>query len=86
MVGRAGCCFGGQSFNPLVCGLNKTLIKSLIRLSADAWGWVPSLLVVSPEVTQHWSLPGFLVGLMVDSGRAHAKEYLPELLEFSRLK
>ena len=29
---------------------------------------------------QHWSLPGSLVGLMVDSGRAHAKEYFPELL------
>ena len=24
--------------------------------------------------------PGSLVGLMVDSGRAHAKEYFPELL------
>ena len=32
------------------------LSKTLIRLSADAWGWVPSLLVVWPEVTQHWSL------------------------------
>ena len=31
-------------------------------------------------VTQHWSLPGSLVGLMADSGRAHAMEYFPELL------
>ena len=56
------------------------LNKSLIRLSADAWDWVPSLLVVWPEVTQHWSLPGSLVELMADSGRAHTKEYFPELL------
>ena len=33
-----------------------------------------------PEVTQQWSLPGLFVGLMADSGRAHAKEYFPELL------
>ena len=32
------------------------LSKTLIRLSADGWGWVPSLLVVWPEATQHWSL------------------------------
>ena len=54
--------------------------KTLIYFSADEWGWVPSLLVVWPEATQHWSLPGSLVGLMVDSGRAQAKEYFPELL------
>ena len=40
------------------------LSKTLICLSADGRGWVPSLLVVWPEVTQHWSLPGSLVGLM----------------------
>ena len=34
------------------------LSKTLIRLTADGWGWVPSLLVVWPEATQHWSLPG----------------------------
>ena len=34
------------------------LSKTLICLSADGGGWVPSLLVVWPEVTQHWSLPG----------------------------
>ena len=34
------------------------LSKTLIHLSADGWGWVPSLLVFWPEVTQHWSLPG----------------------------
>ena len=56
------------------------LSKTLICLSADGWGWVPSLLVVWPEATQHWSLPGSLVGLMADSGRAHAKEYFPKLL------
>ena len=32
------------------------LSKTLIRLSADGWGWVLSLLVVWPEATQHWSL------------------------------
>ena len=32
------------------------LSKTLIRLTVDGWGWVPSLLVVWPEVTQHWSL------------------------------
>ena len=68
MVGRAGCCWLAE--------LNKTLIC----LSADGWGWVPSLLVVWPEATQHWNLPGSLVGLMVDSGRAHTKECFPELL------
>ena len=31
-------------------------------------------------MTQHWSLLSSLVELMVDSRRAHAKEYLPELL------
>ena len=38
------------------------LSKTLIRLTADGWGWVPSLLVVWPEATQHWSLPGLFVG------------------------
>ena len=36
------------------------LRKTLIHLSADLWGWVPSLLVVSPEATQHWSLQAVL--------------------------
>ena len=35
------------------------LSKTIIRLSADGWGWVPSLLVVWPEVTQHWRLQLF---------------------------
>ena len=56
------------------------LSKTLIPLFADGWGWVPSLLVVWPEMTQHWSLRGLFVGLMEDSGRAHTKEYFPELL------
>ena len=34
------------------------LSKTLIHLTVDGWGWVPSLLVVLPEATQHWSLPG----------------------------
>ena len=38
------------------------LSKTLIRLTADAWGCVPSLLVVWPEATQHWSLPGLFDG------------------------
>ena len=62
MVGRPGCCSSGQSFNLLVCGLSKTLIKGLIHLSADSWGCVPSLLVVWLEATQHWSLPGLFGG------------------------
>ena len=33
------------------------LRKTLIHLTVDGWGWVPSLLVVLPEATQHWSLP-----------------------------
>ena len=56
------------------------LRKTLNGLSADGWSCVPALLVVWPEAAQHWSLPGSLVGLMADSGRAHAKEYFPELL------
>ena len=35
------------------CVLRKTLS---ISLSADGWGCVPTLLVVWPKVTQHWSL------------------------------
>ena len=38
------------------------LSKTLIHLTADGWGWVPSLLVVWPEATQHWSLPGLFCG------------------------
>ena len=32
------------------------LSKTLIHLSADGWGCVPSLLVVWPEATQYWRL------------------------------
>ena len=49
------------------------LSKTLVCLSADGCGWVPSLLVVWPEATKHWSLPSSLVGLMADSGRAHPR-------------
>ena len=38
------------------------LSKILICLTADGWGWVPSLLVFWPEATQHWSLPGLFGG------------------------
>ena len=38
------------------------LIKTLICLTADGWGWVPFLLVVSPEATQHWTLPRLFAG------------------------
>ena len=33
-----------------------------MHLTADGWGWVPSLLIVWPEATQHWSLAGLFVG------------------------
>ena len=39
------------------------LSKTLIRLTAGGWGWVPSLLVVWPEATQQWSLPGLFGGV-----------------------
>ena len=32
------------------------LSKALIQLSADGWGWVPSLVDFWPEVTQRWGL------------------------------
>ena len=38
------------------------LSKTLIHLSAYGWGWVPSLLVVWPEATQPWTLPGLFGG------------------------
>ena len=38
------------------------LSKTLICLTADGWGWVSSLLVVWPDATQHWSLPGLFGG------------------------
>ena len=56
------------------------LSKTLISLSAHGLGCVPFLVVVWPEATQHWILPSSLVGLLADSGRAHAKEHFPELL------
>ena len=48
------------------------LSKTLICLSADGWGWVPSVLVVWPEATQHWSLPGLFSkanGRLLDGSR-----------------
>ena len=38
------------------------LSRSLIHLTVDGWGWVPSLLAVLPEATQHWSLAGLFGG------------------------
>ena len=32
--------------------------KTLIHLTVDGCGWVSFLLVVWPEATQHWTLPG----------------------------
>ena len=32
------------------------LRKSLWCLSADGWGFVPALLAVWPEMSQHWNL------------------------------
>ena len=65
------------------------LNKTLILLSADGWGWVPSLLVVWPEATQHWSLPGLFGGANgglwegsrqgVPPRTSAARKYLPEL-------
>ena len=49
-MGRADCCCGSE------------LSKTLIHFTVDGWGWVPSLLVVLPEATQHWSLPGLFGG------------------------
>ena len=50
-MGRADCCCGWSEFR-----------KTLIHLTVDGWGCVPSLLVVLPEATQHWSLPGLFGG------------------------
>ena len=50
---------GGQSWVLLWWA---ELSKTLICLSADGWGWVPSLLFVWPEATQHWRLPGLFGG------------------------
>ena len=49
-MGRADCCSGGQ------------ISVKLIHLTVDGWDWVPSLLVVWPEATQHFSLPGLFGG------------------------
>ena len=38
------------------------LSKTLFCLTADGWGLVSSLLVVWPEATQYWSLPGLVGG------------------------
>ena len=53
------------------------LSKTLICLSADGWGWVPSLLVVWPEVTQHWSLPGLFGGANGELWEGSRQEVLP---------
>ena len=42
--------------------------KTLICLSADGWGCIPSLLVVWPEGTQHWSLQAVRWGQWWSSG------------------
>ena len=50
-MGRADCCSPWAE-----------LSKTLIHLTADGWSWLPSLLFVWPEATQHWSLPGHFGG------------------------
>ena len=52
------------------------LSKTLIRLSADGWGWIPSL-VVWPEATQHWSLPGLFGGAIGGLWEGSCKGVLP---------
>ena len=39
------------------------LRKTLIHFSADGWAWVPSLLAVWLEATQHWSLSRLFGGV-----------------------
>ena len=45
------------------------LSKTLIQFSTDGLGFAPSLLIVSPEVVQHWGLRSSMVGLIVTSRR-----------------
>ena len=54
--------------------------KSLIHLSADGWDWVPSLLVVWPEATQHWSLPGLFGGANGGLWEGSLQGVLPRIL------
>ena len=56
------------------------LSKTLIHLTVDGWGWVPSLLVVLPEATQHWSLPGLFGGANDRLWGGSCQGVLPELL------
>ena len=44
----------GDGKNGLVLVDRALLSKALIQLSADGWGYTPSLVVVWPEVTQPW--------------------------------
>ena len=56
------------------------LSKTLMHLSADGWGCVPSLLVVWSEATQYWSLPGLFGGANGGLWEGSCQEYFPELL------
>ena len=38
------------------------LRKALIKLSADGWGFTPSLVGVWPEVTDPWGMPALWQG------------------------
>ena len=43
--------------------MGRTLLnKALIQLSADGWGFTPSLVVVWPEVTDPWGMPALWQG------------------------
>ena len=68
-MGRAGC---------FSCGQSSVKLYSTCLLMGRA-GFPPCWLfgLRQPNTAAY---PGSLVGLMADSGRAHAKEYFPELL------
>ena len=68
----------------LILLVGRTVLRKMLSsLSADGWGCLLALLVVWPEVSQHWSLQAFgWVGLgeeVAASRRGHSNEYSPEL-------
>ena len=69
MVGKAGCCSGGQ---------RSVKLKSTCLLMGGAE--FPPCWLFGLRRPNTGAYLGSLVGLMVDSGKAHAKEYLPEFL------
>ena len=69
VVGRAGCCSGGQS--------SVKLLSPCLLMGGVGF---PPCWLFSLRRPSTGAYLGSLVGLIVDSGRAHAKEYFPELL------